>query len=161
MTDSDYDQREYVRLLEIDIDEAVEYAKQFAGQGSIRAMIALADYCYDHGDREKSIEWMTKAESSVSSDDFVSPIYLASAYRRGLGKGTNVSRRKKALSLLTDVAESGNLPVIHELMYTYLEGLNGAERDVRRFQYWAEKAIQFGSADAAELLKSVLSKKAH
>lgn len=135
-----------------DDDAAVTYITQFVEDGSVPAMIAMADYFFDKGDKAASLEWMDRAERSIAEDDFISPIFLSSAYRRGLGRGTAEDRYQKAFALKERVAESGNLSVVYEMMSNYLYGLNGAPKDRERFIYWAKKAAALGSEVALQLL---------
>lgn len=132
---------------------ALAYINEFIAAGSVRAMIAMADYLFDKGDKESSLAWMDRVERSIADDDFVSPIYLASAYTRGLGRGEAQERHQKAFALRERVAESGNLVVIHDMMSNYLYGLNGAPKDHERFIYWAKKAAALGSETAAQVVE--------
>jgi TPR repeat protein len=136
-----------------DDEAAVAYINQFVDAGSVRAMIAMADYFFDKGDKEASLSWMDRVERSIADDDFVSPIFLASAYTRGLGRGEAYERHQKAFALRERVAESGNVSVIHEMMSNYLFGLNGAPKDHERFIYWAKKAAALGSEAAIQVLR--------
>ena len=132
---------------------AVAYINEFVAASSVRAMIAMADYLFDKGDKESSLAWMDRVERSIADDDFVSPIYLASAYTRGLGSGEAQERHQKAFALRERVAESGNVSVIHEMMSNYLYGHNGAPKDHERFIYWARKAAALGSEAAVRVLE--------
>jgi TPR repeat protein len=132
---------------------AVAYINKFVENGSVRAMIAMADYLFNKEDKEASLAWMDRVEQSISDDDFVSPIYLSSAYRRGLGRGHARERHQKAFVLLERVAESGNVVVMHEMMSNFLHGLNGAPKDYERFIYWAKKAAAHGSEAASQVLR--------
>lgn len=134
-------------------EAALAYINKFVDAGSVRAMIAMADYFFDKGDKESSLAWMDRVEQSIADDDFVSPIYLSSAYRRGLGRGTAEERYHKAFALKERVAESGNLSAIHEMMSNYLFGHNGAPKDRERFIYWTKKAAALGSEAAAKVLR--------
>ena len=134
-------------------EEAVGYMEQFVARGSVRAMIAMADYAFDQGDQRASLAWMERAEGSIAEDDFESPIYLASAWRRGLGAGTAEERYFKALALREHVAESGNLAAIREMMANYLYGLNGALKDRERLIYWTKKAAALGDQEAQRVLR--------
>lgn len=134
-------------------DDALANMDRFIAKGSVRAMIAMADYLYDSGDFHGSVDWMTRAESSIASDDFVSPIYLASALRRGLGAGTAEERYFRAQTLRERVAESGNVAVIREMMANSLYGLNGAPKDRQRFIYWAKKAAALGDQETEQMLR--------
>ena len=134
-------------------DLAIAYMEKFIGQGSVRAMISMADYLFDKKDYAASLAWMERAERTVADDDFVSPIYLASAYERGLGAGSYGEQRRRALQHLERVADSGNLVVMHTLMSYFLYGLNGAPRDRERFMYWASRAADLGSEAAQEALR--------
>jgi TPR repeat protein len=136
-----------------DDEAAVAYINKFVEAGSVRAMIAMADYLFNKGDKESSLAWMDRVERSIADDDFVSPIYLSSAYRRGLGRGEAYEQYQKAFALLERVAESGNVVVIHEMMTNYLHGLNGASKSHDRFIYWAKKAAALGSEAAAKVLR--------
>lgn len=138
-----------------DDDAAVAYINEFVEAGSVRAMIAMADYLFDKGDRETSLAWMDRVELAIADDDFVSPIYLASAYRRGLGRGTPHELYQEAFALRERVAESGNVSVIHEMLSNYLYGLNGAPQDHDRFIYWTKKAAALGSEAAVKVLRQV------
>lgn len=140
-------------LKESRTEEAVGYMEQFVARGSVRAMIAMADYAYDRGDQPASLAWMERAEGSIAEGDFESPLYLASAWRRGLGAGTAKERYFKALALRERVAESGNLAVIREMMANYLFGLNGASKDRERFIYWTKKAAVLGDQEAVRALR--------
>lgn len=135
-----------------DSEAAISYISKFVEAGSVRAMIAMADYVFDKGDKEASFAWMDRVEQAIADDDFVSPIYLSSAYKRGLGRGTSHERHQKAFNLLERVAEAGNLGVIHEMMNNCLYGLNGAPKDRERFIYWTKKAAALGSEAAAQIL---------
>ena len=137
-----------------DHQAALLYINEFVEAGSVRAMIAMADYLFDKGDHEASLAWMDRVERSIADEDFISPIYLSSAYKRGLGRGTAPERYQKAFALLERVAESGNVSVIHEMMSNYLYGLNGAPKDRERFIYWAKKAAALGSEAAAQVLRN-------
>lgn len=134
-------------------EAALAYINKFVGANSVRAMIAMADYLFDKGDRAASLSWMDRVERAIGDNDFVSPVYLSSAYRRGLGRGTPPERYRKAFALRERVAESGNVNVIHEMMSNYLHGLNGASKDHERFIYWAKKAAALGSDAAAQVLR--------
>jgi TPR repeat protein len=136
-----------------DDEAAVAYINKFVEVGSVSAMIAMADYWFDKGDKEASLAWMDRVERSIADDDFVSPIYLSSAYTRGLGRGEAYERHQKAFALRERVAESGNVGVIHEMMSNYLYGLNGAPKDHERFIYWTKKAAALGSEAAAQVLR--------
>lgn len=136
-----------------DDEAAIAYINKFVEAGSVYAMIAMADYFFGKGDKEASLSWMDRAERSIADDDFVSPIYLSSAYTRGLGRGEAYERHQKAFAILERVAESGNVVVIHEMMSNYLYGLNGAPKDYERFIYWAKKAAALGSDAAAQALR--------
>lgn len=136
-----------------DDQTAISYINKFVEAGSVRAMIAMADYLFDKGDRDASLAWMDRVERTIADDDFVSPIYLSSAYKRGLGRGTAPERHQKAFALLERVAESGNVSVIHEMMSNYLHGLNGAPKDRKRFIYWTQKAADLGSDAAIKVLR--------
>ena len=134
-------------------EAALAYINQFIVAGSVRAMIAMADYLLAKGEKEASLSWIERVERSIADDDFVSPIYLSSAYRRGLGRGTAEEQYHRAFALRERVAESGNVSVIHEMMSNYLYGLNGAPKDHERFIYWANKAAALGSDAAAQMLR--------
>jgi TPR repeat protein len=136
-----------------DDQAAVAYISQFIDAGSVYALIAMADYYFGKGDKEASLSWMDRAEQSVADDDFVSPIYLSSAYTRGLGRGEAYERHQKAFALKERVAESGNVSVIHEMMTNYLYGQNGAPKDRERFIYWTKKAAALGSEAAMQVLR--------
>src|SRR5258708_7805461 len=134
-------------------DDAVAYMHEFIRAGSVLSMISMADYLFDQGDQDASRAWMDRAENAIAVDDFVSPIYLASAFKRGLGRGEPLERWQKALVLLERVGESGNLFVMHLLMDHYLYGLNSAPKSRDRFLYWARRAAALGSEEAATALR--------
>lgn len=136
-----------------DDEAAVAYINKFVAAGSVSAMIAMADHLFNKGDKESSLAWMDRVERSIADDDFVSPIYLSSAYTRGLGRGEAYERHQKAFALRERVAESGNVSVIHEMMSNYLYGQNGAPKDHDRFIYWTKKAAALGSEAAAQVLR--------
>jgi hypothetical protein len=152
--DTEFDERR-VRSLAAngEHEQVLAYLNPWMNKGLVRAMISMADYLYGRGDKEASLRWMNRAEQSISEDDFVSPLYLASAYRMGLGAGDPEERRRKALALRERVAESGNIHVIHDMMTNYLYGLNMAPTDHERFVYWARKAAGLGSKEAARVLR--------
>jgi TPR repeat protein len=137
--------------------EAVAYIDHFIELGSIRAMIAKADHLDIRGDRAGSLAWMERAEKAVLDLDPIpsSAVYLTSAYTRGLGTGTAIERRQKALKILERIGETGNLAVIHELMTNYLHGANGAPQDDERFIYWTRKAAALGSETAIRALREI------
>jgi TPR repeat protein len=136
-------------------DVAAKYLQRFIDQHEIRAMIGMADMEYDENNFEVSLAWMSRAEQSVAEDDFVSPIYLSSAYHRGLGAGTCEERQQKALQMRERVAESGNVVMQHALMSEYLYGLNGVPVSKEKFTYWASRAANLGSAEAAKAIKKL------
>jgi len=118
-------------------------------------MIGMSDLEYDDGRYDESITWMRHAEHATAQDDNVSPIYLASAYERGLGGGTYEERHAWALAMKERVAESGNLAMQHALMSEYLYGLNLVPASKERFVYWATRAAALGSTEAAKALKKL------
>jgi TPR repeat protein len=138
-----------------DDEEAMRYIDQSIESGSVRAMIAKADYLFDRGDQTGSLAWIERAEKAALDGDTISPsaVLLASAYERGLGTGTRPERERKAINILERIGETGNLPVIHALMINSLYGLNGAPEDYERCIYWAKKAAALGSDAAARILR--------
>ncbi len=134
---------------------AVSYMEPFIARSQIEAMIGMADLEYDEGHQERSVQWMHRAERATAADDFVTPIYLASAYERGLGGGTHAERQAKALAAKERVAQSGNVVMQHALMSEYLYGLNGVPVSKERFTYWATRAAELGSKEAAKALKKL------
>ncbi len=136
-----------------DDEASITYINEFVEAGSVRAMIAMADYFFKKGDKESSLAWIDRVERSIADDDFVSPLFLASAYDRGLGCGDAEEAYYKAFALRERVAESGNVSVIYDMMSNYLHGHNGAPKDHERFFYWAKKAAALGSEDAARVLE--------
>lgn len=153
ISDAWYDESQFSKKILESEDSAVEYLGFCCQKGSILAMIAMADYLYDRGRLEESVRWMDRAESSVLTDDNISPIYLASALRRSLGSGDAQDRAMRSMAWLEKVAESGNLTVIHSLMTDHLYGLNGREKSQERFIYWVRKAANLGSLVAKRILK--------
>ena len=117
------------------------------------AMIEMADYLNDAGDRSASLGWMARAEASIAADDCESWLYLAGALRRGLGAGTAQERYFRALGLKERVAEAGHLATIREMTVNSLEGLNGAPKDSDRAMYWLRKAAALGDAEAKQILR--------
>jgi TPR repeat protein len=136
---------------------AAKYLQHFVDLQEVRAMIGMADLEYDEKNFNESLAWMARAEQCLSPDDFVSPIYLSSAYHQGLGAGTHEERQKKALHMRERVAESGNVVMQHALMSEYLYGLNGVPVSKEKFTYWASKAAGLGSAEAAKALRRLAS----
>lgn len=131
---------------------SIEAVVRIAEQGDIQSMIGLADFWYDNKNHATSLEWMQRAENTLTVDDVESPIYLASALERGLGAGSYDERRARALQYLERAADAGNVVVMHTLMSYFLYGLNGAPRDRERFRYWASRAAALGSESAREVL---------
>ena len=133
-------------------DKALLYIKQFVEQGNTYAMLAMADYEYDQGNKDASLIWVSKVESAADSGDHEACIYLASAYQRGLGAGSHEERQHRSLLMLERAAEQGYVSCAHALMSNYLYGLNGAAVSKERFAYWAGRAASCGSRPAAEAL---------
>jgi hypothetical protein len=132
--------------------KAVAYIMRFARKGNSRAMLAMADFEYDAGNKVASDEWVAEVEQLAASGDPDAPIYLSSAYRRGLGKGSTLQRSRKSLKMLELAAEHRNIVCAHALMSNYLYGLNGAKVSRRKFVYWAKKAAAWGSPTAKAAL---------
>lgn len=142
------------RLLRRDDDrEAVAYLEDFIAKGSVMAMIEMAEYLNDTGDRSASLSWMERAEASIAVDDCESWLYLAGALRRGLGTGTAQERYFRAFGLRERVAEAGHLATIREMIVNYFEGLNGAPKDTDRTIYWLRKAAALGDEEAKQILR--------
>lgn len=133
--------------------KTIDAVVQNAERGHVRSMIALSDFWYDNQDLEASIQWMQRAEDTVTADDVESPIYLASALDRGLGAGSYGERKERALRYLERAADADNVVVMHTLMSYYLYGLNGAQRNRARFMYWASRAASLGSEAAKEVVQ--------
>ncbi len=150
-------QRDHSRALlkSGDLEQAVAYMTRYALSGDVEAMISLANYEFDRGTRERSDGWIKQAEQSLRPEDHDAKVELLSAYQMGLGSEDYVVRDRRALELLGELAESGNLVAAHSLMSHYLYGLNGAEVSREKFQYWARVADSLGSDGAALALKNI------
>jgi TPR repeat protein len=133
--------------------EGVAYMEEFIAKGSRMAMIEMAEYLNDAGDRSASLAWMERAEKSIATDDCESWLYLAGALRRGLGTGTAQERYFRALGLKERVAEAGHLPTIREMAMNCFHGLNGAPKDRDRTIYWLRKAAALGDEEAKQVLR--------
>ncbi|MBR0706209.1 hypothetical protein [Bradyrhizobium liaoningense] len=103
------------------------------------AMIEMAEHLGDEGDQSASLALMGRAEACVADDDFEARLYLAGAWRRGLGAGTAKERYFRAFDLKERVAEAGHLGTIREMIANYSHGLNGASRDSERAIYWLRR----------------------
>ncbi len=115
-------------------------------------MIALADHEYTEGRQERSLEWMKQAEQSLSPDDIDAKVDLLSAYQLGLGSDDHTVREGRAIQLLGELADAGNIVAAHTLMSYYLHGLNGASVSREKFEEWARVAASNGSKAAAAAL---------
>jgi hypothetical protein len=133
-------------------EQAVAYILRFVERGNSRAMVAMADLEFDRGNKSASEAWISRVEELTASGDPDAPIFLSSAYRRGLGKGTPSQRIRKSLKMLEVAAEHKNVVCAHALMSDYLYGLNGAKVSRRKFEYWAKKAAAWGSPAAQAAL---------
>ncbi len=120
--------------------------------GDVAAMIALADHEYGKGRRERSLDWMKQAEQSLAPDDLDTKVDLLSAYQLGLGSDDHTVRENRAIELLGELAEAGNVVAAHTLMSYYLYGLNGADVSREKFEHWARMAVSNGSEAAVAAL---------
>jgi TPR repeat protein len=96
-------------------DEAGKYIRQFASTGHVRAMIAMADFEYDHGSREASLAWMARVEALAEGGDMEAQLLLACAYQRGLGPSSACARQARAQRMLEMAAHQGNSSCAHLL----------------------------------------------
>jgi TPR repeat protein len=140
-------------LTEGEEKEAVAYLKQFIAKGSVMAMIEMAEYLDDKGDRPASLALMERAEASIATDDCESWLYLAGALRRGLGAGTAQERYCRSFDLKQRVAEASHLTTIREMIVNCFHGLNGASKDNERATYWLRKAAALGDEKAKQVLR--------
>lgn len=131
----------------------IAYLEKFISEGSIFAMIEMAEYLQDKGDSSSSLSWMERAERSIAPDDYESLLYLSGALRRGLGAGTAKERYFRAFDLKERVAEAGDLAVIREMIVNYYHGLNGASKDRERAIYWVRKAAALNDEGAKQILR--------
>lgn len=140
-------------LTEGEEKEAVAYLEQFIAKGSVMAMIEMAEYLNDKGDQSASLALMECAEASIAADDCEAWLYLAGAWRRGLGAGTAQERYFRSFDLKQRVAEAGHLPTIREMIVNCFHGLNGASKDNERAIYWLRKAAALGDEKAKHILR--------
>lgn len=140
-------------LRQEDEDEAVAYLEEFIAKGSFMAMVEMAEYRMDNDDRSASLAWMARAEALIADDDPEAQLYLAGAWRRGLGAGTAQERYFRAFDLKERVAEAGHLATIREMAANYFHGLNGARKDDERAIYWLRKAAELGDEGAKAVLR--------
>ncbi|PQJ25377.1 hypothetical protein BSZ31_10770 [Limnobacter sp. SAORIC-690] len=138
-----------------ELEQAVACMTRYALSGDVEAMILLANYEFDQGTRERSDGWIKQAEQSLHPEDHDAKVELLSAYQMGLGSEDHEVRDRRALELLGELAESGNLVAAHSLMSHYLYGLNGAEVSREKFAYWARVADSLGSDGATLALKNI------
>lgn len=136
-------------------DDAVRYIHSFIAQGNAAAMVAMADYEFNHGSKSASEEWIARVERLVACGDADAAVDLVSAYELGLGGGSQTDRDRKALQILEYIAEAGNVVAAHSLMSRYLYGLNGAAVSREKFVRWAKKAAEYGSEGAAKALRRI------
>jgi ABC-type branched-subunit amino acid transport system ATPase component len=133
--------------------EGVAYLEAYIAQGSVMAMIEMAECLDDKGDQSSSLALMERAEALIAADDCESWLYLAGALRRGLGAGTAKERYFRALDLKERVAEAGHLATIREMILNCFHGLNGATKDRERTIYWVRKAAALGDEKAKQILR--------
>jgi TPR repeat protein len=136
-----------------DFAPLIAYLDPFVEAGYIRAYVELARVEGARGDIDRSNDLVDQAEKLLRPEDLEGRVELWSAYREGLGKGTQQQKDAKALNLIAEVAASGNVPAQEILMMDYLEGTNGVQKDPERFHSWAKRAAKGGSVLAAEELK--------
>ncbi len=142
-------------LAQGDSVRALKYMTKHELLGSIDACIGLANYYFSLGEREKSDDYIDRAERALQESDIDGRISLISAYNTALGRGNREHQQKRALYHLEMVGEAGNNYVEIELMNHYLYGLNGAPKDFKKFMYWANRAIDNGSKYSNEIRKLI------
>lgn len=138
-----------------EVDRAVTYMTRFALNGDVEAMIALAHHENEQGQREKSDAWIERAEDELRPDDHDARVDLLFAYQLGLGSVDHKVRESRAIELLGELADSGNIVAAHTLMTYYLYGLNGADVSRDKFEHWARIATSLGSESAATALGNI------
>jgi TPR repeat protein len=136
-----------------DFSQLETYLSKFVTLRYVPAMIELARVKLAVGDAEGSSCLIRMAEEALSDQDFDAWVDLWGAYRQGLGDGSQELKDAKALNLISQLAETGNVPAQEILMMDYLCGTNGVTQDSDKFLFWATRAMEAGSAVAARELK--------
>ncbi len=124
------------------------YLRKFVRARHLAALIEMARIRQVAGKEEESTEFIRAAEQAFDARDPDQYVDLWSAYRSGLGGGTQAFKDQRALELLTQLGELGNVTAQETLMTEYLHGLNGVPRDETMFFYWATAAAVLGSVAA-------------
>ncbi|HKY02468.1 MAG TPA: hypothetical protein VJM53_07945 [Burkholderiales bacterium] len=130
-------------------DAARQLLLEATEEGSIDAMIELADMALGDGNRSESDFWMDSAEQILGPHDEDGRISLSGAYAIGLGSGTREEQEGRALDHLLAIAGMGNTVAQERVAVYYLHGLNGCVKDERKFEHWIGEAMAAGSPNAA------------
>lgn len=129
--------------------EVAEQKLRAAAQaGSICAMIELAHMSRDSGKTADSNQWIDLAETALHPGDLDGHISLNGAYSLGLGRGERDVLEKRALYHLEQVAQAGNPVAQERLALEFLEGTNGCEQSLEKFEYWIGISLAAGSLRA-------------
>lgn len=129
--------------------EVAEQRLRAAAQaGLIDAMIELAHISRESGKEADSAQWIDAAEAALHSGDLDGHISLNGAYSLGLGRGESDALERRALYHLEQVAQAGNPVAQERLALEFLEGTNGCEQSVEKFEHWIGLAMTAGSLRA-------------
>jgi TPR repeat protein len=129
--------------------EVAEQRLRAAAQaGIIDAMIELARMSRDSWKKADSDQRIDAAEAALHPGDLNGHISLNGAYSLGLGRGERDVLEKRALYHLEQVAQAGNPVAQERLALEFLEGTNGCEQSVEKFEHWIGLAMATGSLRA-------------
>ena len=139
-------------------ESAVRKLNVASDAGNIEAMIELAHIARDQEKKAESDLWIDKAEAALKPGDLDGHISLNGAYSLGLGRGEREVLEARALHHLEQVALGGNAAAQERVALHFLHGLNGSEKDKRRFEHWIALAVDAGSPRAVYILAEYLYK---
>jgi TPR repeat protein len=130
-------------------DAARDLLLKRASDKDVAALVELAYWAGDDGDKDASDRWIDKAEECLERGDWDGHAVLNSAYTLGFGRGSPDEIKQKALAHLEVLARAGNPAAQERLAVDYLNGSNGCRRDPGLFEGWISKAVAQGSVTAA------------
>jgi len=137
-------------------DGADQLLRTAAQAGSIDAMIELAHISRSAGKKNDSDQWIDAAEAALRPGDLDGHISLNGAYSLGLGRGERDVLEKRALYHLEQVALAGNPIAQERLALEFLEGTNGCEQSLEKFEHWIGLARAAGSQRAVYIYAEYL-----
>jgi hypothetical protein len=115
-------------------------------KGEIQEIVDAARRAREEGNFNLSNELIVKAEQTVRPEDLDGIVELWSAIgMERMGDFDPEVRDRKSHEYLLLLGEAGNVRAQEILMMDFLQGLNGVARDIDKFLYWSQVAIENGS----------------